>query len=175
MEEGPVAHSYHIEDAARRLIALLAQAGGPMEQAEAQRMLDNKADFAAVVQAAREKAEAAGLILVQSARSLTLAVPAIQRPADQLTPAAQETLAAICYLAPVTKETLDYVRGVNTAVVLNLLLRNNFIERIDEQPPRYAPSAATLAALGVRSVEELPDYARHRRELLTAVGSQPTA
>ncbi|GIW68993.1 hypothetical protein D6792_01010 [Candidatus Parcubacteria bacterium] len=164
--------SVHTETSApQRLIALLAQEGGVMEIAEsAHRLGVRREEMPLIIAQAQELTRAAGLVLSASDNTVALAAPAEEKSAH-LSPAAQETLAAICYLAPVSKETLDYVRGVNTGVVLSALLRAGIVEREEKKDAVfYVPSAAALTALGVARVEDLPEYAARRQSLRQALG-----
>jgi segregation and condensation protein B len=90
--------------------------------------------------------------------------------AEELTPAALETLSLITYFGPLTRAKLEYVRGVNSAFTLRNLLIRGLVERIPE-PGRtnsyqYRASADLMRHVGVRTPEELPDY-QNLRELLT--------
>lgn len=90
--------------------------------------------------------------------------------AEELTPAALETLSLITYFGPLSRAKLEYVRGVNSAFTLRNLLIRGLVERTPE-PGRansyqYRASADLLRHLGVRAPEDLPDFEK-LRELLT--------
>ena len=73
-----------------------------------------------------------------------------------------ETLAIILYNGPVTRREIDYIRGVNSTFILrNLAMRGLLIRESDPRDQRsfrYRPSILLLAHLGIRNIEELPEY-----------------
>lgn len=84
----------------------------------------------------------------------------------ELTPAALETLSIIAYLGPVSRATIEYIRGVNSSFILRNLLIRGLVER-EVHPKRantylYRPSPNLLKILGITSAEELPDFAKYR-------------
>jgi segregation and condensation protein B len=80
----------------------------------------------------------------------------------EISKAALETLAVILYAGPIIKTDIDWIRGVNTHFILRTLTTRGLIEREEKVGAKrggyYRPSAELLAHLGVRKVEELPDY-----------------
>ncbi len=80
----------------------------------------------------------------------------------ELSKAALETLAIICYSGPLTRSEIDYVRGVNSTFILRNLLIRGIIEKRDN--PRdmraalYAPTTQALEFMGITRIEELPEY-----------------
>lgn len=118
-----------------------------------------------------------GLLLIQSANEFQL----VTKPAhtalveslvkaeaqEELTPAAQETLAVIAYGGPVGRADIDYVRGVNSSFILRSLLLRGLVDR--EPDPhranayRYTLSFECLKHLGATTVETLPDYEKYRQ------------
>jgi segregation and condensation protein B len=81
---------------------------------------------------------------------------------NDLTPASLETLAIIAYLGPVTKARIEYLRGVNSTVILRNLGLRGLISRIPDPSKQatwgYEPSFQLFQHLGVAKREELPDY-----------------
>lgn len=72
-----------------------------------------------------------------------------------------ETLTVIAYRAPVTKAELELIRGVNCSLIVrNLLMRGLIDERQDPtiHTEVYEPSFEFLRYVGVRKVDELPQY-----------------
>ncbi len=95
---------------------------------------------------------------------------------EELTPASSEILAIVSYLGPVSRSSIEYIRGVNSSFSLRSLLLRGLVERIPH-PERanaflYRPTADILKALGVASVEELPEFAKYR-ELKKMIENEP--
>jgi segregation and condensation protein B len=78
-----------------------------------------------------------------------------------------EVLAIILYRTGVSKSEIDYIRGVNCATTIRNLLARGLVERVSNgvRQYTYAPTTQLLAHLGVRSTEELPEYATIIRSL----------
>jgi segregation and condensation protein B len=81
---------------------------------------------------------------------------------EELTPASVETLAIIAYFGPISRNRIEYQRGVNSAFILRSLLLRGLVERFpDPAHPNtylYKPSFELLKHLGINKIEELPDY-----------------
>ena len=79
-----------------------------------------------------------------------------------LSKASLETLSIILYKNGVSRAEIDYVRGVNSSFTLRALSVRGLIEKtIDTKDNRryiYKPSFELLSFMGVKSIEELPDY-----------------
>jgi len=84
----------------------------------------------------------------------------------ELTPASLETLSIIAYLAPVSRATIEYIRGVNSSFILRNLLIRGLIERKPSSHRAnvylYQSSLNLLKYLGINSIEELPDFPKYR-------------
>ncbi|MBI2175501.1 MAG: SMC-Scp complex subunit ScpB [Parcubacteria group bacterium] len=120
-----------------------------------------------------------GIRLVRHDRAFQLAVApeqsgTITRLAKEeleakLTRAAVETLAVIMYRNPVSKSEIDYIRGVNSAMILRNLMMRGLMDRephpVDRRAFIYKPSLDLLRFLGVANQEELPDYTQTRKLL----------
>jgi segregation and condensation protein B len=84
---------------------------------------------------------------------------------ESLTPAALETLSLVAYLGPVTRGSVDYIRGVNSSFILRSLLIRGLVERAPAPKGGgyvYHASAEFLKHMGLGKVEELPEYERYR-------------
>lgn len=95
---------------------------------------------------------------------------------ESLTPAALETLSIICYAQPITRSEIDYIRGVNSSFTVRSLLIRGLVDRIPH-PKRphlylYRPTLAILGHLGLKSVNDLPDYAR-LQDLVATLRKEP--
>lgn len=82
---------------------------------------------------------------------------------SDLSKASLETLAIIIYKGTASRAEIDYIRGVNSSFILrNLLIRGlaeKQAERDENRNYIYKPSLALLENLGIKSLEDLPDFA----------------
>jgi segregation and condensation protein B len=84
---------------------------------------------------------------------------------EDLSQAALETLAIIVYRGPVSRARMEDIRGVNCTFVLRNLLIRGLIKR--ENSPEsarsfvYSITSDFLKKLGLKSVEELPEYKKY--------------
>jgi segregation and condensation protein B len=80
-----------------------------------------------------------------------------------------ETLAIILYNGPVSRREIDYIRGVNSTFILRNLCVRGLVEKEsdpkDQRIWRYRGSLAALTYLGVKKIEELPDFETFKEEL----------
>ncbi len=80
----------------------------------------------------------------------------------ELSKASLETLSIVLYKNGVTRAEIDYIRGVNSSFTLRALSIRGLVEKtIDPKDNRryiYRPTFELLSYMGVKSVEELPDY-----------------
>ncbi|MDP3955734.1 MAG: SMC-Scp complex subunit ScpB [bacterium] len=83
--------------------------------------------------------------------------------------AGTETLAIIAYRGPISKATIDFIRGVNCASILrNLLIRGLVLKIQNPNDPRgvlYQVSVELLAHLGLTTIKDLPEYVGTNKEL----------
>jgi segregation and condensation protein B len=79
----------------------------------------------------------------------------------ELTRAALEALTILAYRGPLTRPELEQIRGVHSSMILrNLLLRGLVEEKEDTRlgQPVYAVTSDYVRHLGLRSLEDLPNY-----------------
>ncbi len=80
-----------------------------------------------------------------------------------------ETLSIIAYKGPVTKKEIEYIRGVNSQYALRNLLLRGLVERktsqSDERMIVYNITTDTVRFLGLKSINELPEYDDVRKQL----------
>src|SRR3990167_110023 len=90
----------------------------------------------------------------------------------ELSKASLETLSIILYKGGVSRAEIDYIRGVNSSFTLRALAVRGLVDKTtDERDNRryiYKPSLDTLSYLGIRSVEELPEWQEVRGSLESA-------
>ncbi len=85
---------------------------------------------------------------------------------ENLTPVALEVLTIIGYLGPISKITIDQIRGVNSAFILrNLLIRGLIDRKSYKNTYLYYLSNDILKYLGISRVEELPNYQEYKKLL----------
>lgn len=81
---------------------------------------------------------------------------------SELSKASLETLSIIIYKNTASRAEIDYIRGVNSSFILRNLLVKGLIEREakrgEDKSYAYKPSLSLLEYLGLKSLEELPDY-----------------
>jgi len=91
----------------------------------------------------------------------------------ELSKASLETLSIILYKNGASRADIDYVRGVNSSFTLRAMAIRGLIEKtLDKKDSRryiYKPSFELLSFMGIKSVEELPDFNEVNNSILTAV------
>ncbi len=85
---------------------------------------------------------------------------------EELSPASLETLSIIAYLGPVSRATVDFVRGVNSSFILRSLLVRGLVEREPNSERRnvydYRVSFDFLRHIGLGRQEDLPEYDKYK-------------
>ncbi|HEY5221105.1 MAG TPA: SMC-Scp complex subunit ScpB [Candidatus Paceibacterota bacterium] len=96
---------------------------------------------------------------------------------EDLTPASLEALSIIAYLGPISRARLEYLRGVNSIVILRSLMIRGLVERFsDPEHPSgflYRGTFDLMKHLGIKEKGELPDYEKFQE--LLKVFDQPAA
>lgn len=87
-----------------------------------------------------------------------------------LSQAAFETLSVVAYNQPVTRGSIEFIRGVNSDGSVNKLVERGLIEergRLDApgRPILYGTTQEFLRSFGLRSLEDLPDIADVQLEI----------
>lgn len=82
---------------------------------------------------------------------------------QNLSNAALEVLSIVAYKQPVTRNSIEHIRGVNCDYIVNRLIERNFIEekgRLDApgRPILFGTTQHFLRIFGVSSLADLPDY-----------------
>ncbi len=101
--------------------------------------------------------------LVSRGETRTVTEPFLKEDIEgKLSRAALETLAIIAYRQPITRPEIDFIRGVNSSIMLrNLLMRGLVDRRRSKQDARmfeYQISFDFMKLLGISKREELPDF-----------------
>ena len=119
-------------------------------------------------------ADAGGEISLGTAPEFSKLIENLQKEElnKELSKASLETLSIILYRGGATRAEIDYIRGVNSSFILRALSVRGLINKItDPKDARrflYQPSFDLLSFMGVRSVEELPEFAEVKTSLESA-------
>lgn len=82
----------------------------------------------------------------------------------QLSNAAIEVLAIVAYKQPVTRATIEHIRGVNCDYIVNRLIERKFIAevgRLKDAPGRpilFGTTNEFLQTFGIESISDLPEF-----------------
>jgi segregation and condensation protein B len=164
------------------LEALLFIHGEPLSYKKIQSVLGiEKEELEALIKelAADLETDARGLQLVSDREKIQLATkPEFnsilesfmkEEISEDLTPASLEALSIIAYLGPISRARLEYLRGVNSIVILRSLMIRGLVERFpDPEHPAsflYRGTFDLMKHLGIKEKEGLPDYEKFQ-ELL---------
>lgn len=86
-----------------------------------------------------------------------------------LSKAALETLSIVLYKNGASRSEIDYIRGVNSSFTIRALSVRGLVEKTtDPKDSRrfiYKPTFELLSFMGVKSVEELPEYGNVNKEI----------
>ena len=120
-----------------------------------------------------------GIVLLENAGEITLGtapeysslIEHLQKEElnKELSKASLETLSIILYKNGVHRALIDYIRGVNSSFTLRALSIRGLVEKsLDPKDNRryiYKSSFELLSFMGVKSVEELPDYTEMNKSI----------
>jgi segregation and condensation protein B len=120
----------------------------------------------------KENLQGRGVVLIENDNEITLGTaPELSKLIEhlqkeelnrELSKASLETLSIVLYKNGVSRAEIDYIRGVNSSFTLRALSVRGLVEKtIDIKDNRryiYRPSFELLSYMGVKSVEELPDW-----------------
>jgi segregation and condensation protein B len=96
---------------------------------------------------------------------------------EDLSAASLEALSIIAYLGPISRAKLEYLRGVNSIVILRSLTIRGLVERFaDPEHPAtflYRPTFDLIKHLGIKEKEALPQYEKFQELLKVFEVQQP--
>ena len=167
----------------REIEALLFAAAGPLSVEDIAARLPEGADVAGGLAALQARYLGRGVELVQvagrwrfqTAEDLAWLMTEERDEPRRLSKAAQETLAIIAYLQPVTRAEIEAVRGVQASkgtldVLLELgLVRMRGRRRTPGRPVTYGTTDAFLEHYGLGSLADLPGIAEMKAAGLLAL------
>ncbi len=163
----------NLNELAAAVEALLFAAGEPVNGEEITDVLQIDEDtLSHVLKKLEEDLEGRGVMLVRAGGEFQLStrpqyyeyitkmVEPRQRTA--LSNAALETLSIVAYNQPVTRSSIEYIRGVNSDGAVNRLIERGLIEecgRLDTpgKPLLYKTTTNFLKTFGLTEIEEMPD------------------
>ena len=120
----------------------------------------------------KENLKKRGIVLIEKGSEITLGTaPELSNLIENLqkeelnkglSKASLETLSIVLYKNGVSRAEIDYIRGVNSSFTLRALSIRGLVEKtIDAKDNRryiYKPSFELMSYMGIKSMEELPDY-----------------
>ncbi len=153
------------------LEALLFIQSAPLSRRNIQQTLTlNEQELDIAIQKLQKRLEGRGVILITSSQGLELAVApkwrtltahANQHTAPQLSQSSLEVLAIIAYDGPVSKQTIDEIRGIASDSSLRALLSRDLVtQRKTPSGPSYDLTSLAWRHLGLAGRIELPNKPR---------------
>lgn len=157
----------------QKLETLLFWKGEPMSLDKISKILDiPKNDVEVALENLKNSLGGRGVTLVQKEDEVMLGtIPEASSMIEEITKeelsrdlgkAALETLAIVLYEGPVSRATIDYVRGVNSSFILRNLSIRGLVERVqnpnDARAYLYKPTFQLLSFLGISNISELPNF-----------------
>ena len=167
-------------DLDKKIEAILFWKGEPMKLKKLADMFDVSVhDIQFGINTLKEGLQNRGVALIEKEDEVMLATaPEFGEIIENLTKeelskdlgkASLETLSIVLYQGPIKRSEIDYIRGVNSQFILRNLLVRGLIDKItDPKDARtfvYKPSFELLAHLGVKNIEELPEYEAVRKDI----------
>ncbi|MFA4975185.1 MAG: SMC-Scp complex subunit ScpB [Candidatus Paceibacterota bacterium] len=157
----------------QKIEAILFFKGEPMSRKKLAEFLGvEQIEINEALEKLKENLKSRGIVLQEKENEITLGtapelsdiIERLQKEElnKELSKASLETLSIILYKKGVGRSLIDYIRGVNSSFTLRALSIRGLIEKnIDSEDSRryiYKPTFELLSFMGVKSVEELPDY-----------------
>lgn len=171
----------------KKIEAILFYKGEPISQKDLSRVLEvSEEEIKKAVTELQEKLKDRGIVLISNKDEYSLATSpdasktiakVVKDELDRdLSAASLETLSIIAYKSSVSRKEIEYIRGVNSSFSLRNLLLRGLIERepnrLDERIFLYKPTTDFLLHLGIKSIEELPEWKSVQSELKKAEESE---
>jgi len=168
----------------QKIEAILFWKGEPMSRKRLAEILKvGQTEINEGIEKLKENLNARGVVLVEKENEIMLGTNSefssiledLQKEElnKDLTKASLETLSIILYKNGVNRSEIDYIRGVNSSFILRALSIRGLVDKvIDPRDSRrfiYKPSFNLLTYMGVKSVEELPEYNEVNSSISTAI------
>lgn len=157
----------------KKIEAILFWRGEPMSRKKLSEILKvGQTEINESIEKLKENLRERGIVLQEKENEITLATaPELSRLIEdlqkeelnrELSKASLEVLSIVLYKNGASRAEIDYIRGVNSSFTLRALSVRGLIEKtIDIEDNRryiYRPSFETLSFMGIKSIEELPEY-----------------
>lgn len=157
----------------KKIEAILFWKGEPISRKKLGEILDAKPlEVNEAIEKLKNNLEGRGIVLVEKENDVMLGtigalsslIEDLQKEElkKDLSKSALEVLSIVLYKNGVSRSEIDYIRGVNSSFTLRMLSIRGLVERIldpkDNRRYVYKPSFELLSYMGVKSVEELPEY-----------------
>ena len=158
----------------KKIEAILFWRGEPISRKKLAEILKTgQTEINEAIEKLKENLRDRGIVLVENGNDITLGtapelsslIEKLQKEElnKELSKASLETLSIILYKSGVSRAEIDYIRGVNSSFILRALSVRGLVEReMDPKDNRryiYKPSFELMSYMGIKSLEELPDWA----------------
>ena len=163
-----------------KIEAILFWKGEPLSRKKLSEILEvGQTEINKSLEKLKENLKERGIVLLEKENEITLGTASelskliedLQKEElnKELSRASLETLSIVLYKNGASRAEIDYIRGVNSSFTLRALSVRGLIEKItdikDNRRYIYKPSFETLSFMGIKSVEELPDYSEVRNSI----------
>lgn len=160
-------------DLASKIEAILFFKGEPVSRKKLSEVLNvGQTEINDAIEKLKENLRDRGIVIVEKENEIMLGtapelsdlITELQKEElkKELSKASLETLSIVLYKNEASRAEIDYIRGVNSSFTLRALSVRGLIEKtIDAKDSRryiYKPSFELLSFMGIKSVNELPDY-----------------
>lgn len=157
----------------QKIEAILFWKGEPMTRKKLSEILGvGQIEINEGIEKLKENLKNRGVIVMEKDNEITLGtIPEMSELIENLqkeelnkdlSKASLETLSIILYKNGTTRAEIDYIRGVNSSFILRALSIRGLIEKIidpkDNRRFIYRPSFDLLSYMGIKSIEELPEF-----------------
>ncbi len=158
---------------AKKIEAILFFKGEPISRKRVSQILKvGEIEVNEGIEQLKESLKERGIVLLENDNEIMLGTaPELSKLIEDLqkeelnrdlSKASLETLSIILYKNGASRSEIDYIRGVNSSFTLRALSIRGLVEKTtDPKDSRrfiYKPSFELLSFMGVKSVEELPEY-----------------
>ncbi|MEI7810770.1 MAG: SMC-Scp complex subunit ScpB [bacterium] len=168
----------------QKIEAILFWKGEPMSRKKLSEILKvGQTEINEGIEKLKENLSGRGIVLVEKDNDITLgtAVEFAEIISDlqkeelnkDLSKASLETLSIILYKNGVNRSEIDYIRGVNSSFILRALSMRGLVDKVadpdDSRRFIYKPSFDLLSYMGVKSIDELPEFTDINKTLEKAI------